>query len=540
MTADTGGIVVSGGAGGTAADLDAMLRAAAVLGDCAGRLTAVGGRLTATAGQALDPAAIALDPGGWARAEQRVVAAAADLARLSVRAGALGAAVRTAATGYRRADRLVAEALTAARDRVAGSLGEQLPRLALRFPLGAVVVAGAAVAVPVAVSTADVMVPATVDLAGDVVRDEVGPGGLPARLAVLGGLGVRELQDDGAAASTDALGWLARHPETAEHLVAAAPSFAAGVLLLRRSGTDPRVTLPRPQAEGALPPQDVPDLAALAAAVGYGTGLLGRGPVTVRPARTPPPQPVRPPAGVADLVRGAAALAPSRDGSLPGEPGRIRVQRVQHAGTRRAIVYVPGTQTWDLGHGTNPMDATSNLDAVAGIPSAAAEGVVGALRSAGVDRSEPLLLVGYSQGGLTSMSLATDPGFRAEFTPTAVLTVGSPVGAFPAPPDVAVLSIEHAEDLITVLDGAPNPDVPTWTTVRREVLDPAGGDDVVRAAAATNPMAAHGADPYVLTAELAERTDHPSVRAWTEQVEPFLDRAGAVTSASDWVAERQP
>jgi hypothetical protein len=242
---------------------------------------------------------------------------------------------------------------------------------------------------------------------------------------------------------------------------------------------------------------------------------------------------------VADLVGGAVALAPARDGTVTGEPGRIRVERVRSGGGSAVVVYVPATQTWDAGHTANPMDATSNLDALAGLESPAQSGVVQALRAAGVGRDEPLLLVGYSQGGLTSMALASDPGFAREFSPSAVLTVGSPVARFAVPDDVSVLSVEHAEDLVTVADGADNPDRPGWTTVTRHLLDPADGDDVVQAAVAEDPFAAHRPEPYQATAERVDASRDPSVLAWKRSVCRFLDAPGATSSATDWVAERE-
>jgi hypothetical protein len=251
-----------------------------------------------------------------------------------------------------------------------------------------------------------------------------------------------------------------------------------------------------------------------------------------------PPRP-GPPSGIADLVRRTASLAPERSGTTRGEPGRIRVERVRSASGRVALVYAPGTQTWARGRGRNPMDATSNLDAMAGIPSAAQRGVVAALRRAGVGRDEPLLLVGYSQGGLTTMALAADPGFRAEFSPAAVLTVGAPVGGLDVAGDVAVLSIEHVEDLMTVADGAANPDRPGWTTVRRSLLDPVRGDPSARAVLDGDPWAAHDVDSYLATAGLVDRLDDVSVGGWLQRAAPFLDSPGATVTASDWVAERR-
>jgi hypothetical protein len=184
------------------------------------------------------------------------------------------------------------------------------------------------------------------------------------------------------------------------------------------------------------------------------------------------------------------------------------------------------------------MDATSNLDALAGLESPAQSAVVQALRAAGVARDEPLLLVGYSQGGLTSMALASDPGFAAQFSPAAVLTIGSPVARFAVPDDVSVLSLEHAEDLVTVADGADNPDRPSWTTVTRHLLDSSDGDDVVEAAMSEDPFAPHRPEPYQATAERVDASRDASVLAWKRSAARFLDAPGATSTATDWVAER--
>jgi hypothetical protein len=90
-----------------------------------------------------------------------------------------------------------------------------------------------------------------------------------------------------------------------------------------------------------------------------------------------------------------------------------------------------------------------------------------------------------------------------------------------------------------VADGADNPDRPGWTTVTRHLLDPADGDDVVQAAVAEDPFAAHRPEPYQATAERVDASRDPSVLAWKRSVCRFLDAPGATSSATDWVAERE-
>jgi hypothetical protein len=526
-------VEVTGGVGGTTADLAAMALAATALLECARALEEAAARLAAAAVATGPPVTAALDPAGWAAAQRRLaglLAGAGGLGALAVQTRVLGSAVRAAARAYAEGDAAAGRALVAARSSVAEAAGR-----GARYVLPVVALA----AVPVAGwRTCDLVLVAAAGVLGDVGDGRLTGGELAGRSRAFTGAASARLTGDAADVTDAALAWLARHPAVAEHGVGAVPAFLTGA-----SGLEPRpaghVRAATSGGRWSLPPEDVRDVAALVALVGYGTGTLGRGRVGVRPAAVPPLPPARPPAGVEDLVRRAVALAPSPTHAPPGEPGRIRVERVRSAsGTVAAVVYAPGTQTWGRGRGRNPMDAASNLDAMAGVTSAAQHGVVQALRRARVGRDEPLLLVGYSQGGLTSMALAADPGFRAEFAPAAVLTVGSPVAAFDVPDDVAVLSVEHAEDLVTLADGARNPDRTSWTTVRRELQDPQTGNRVVHAALGERPFAAHASDAYVATAAMVDDCGDPSVRGWLREARPFLDRPGSTASASDWVAER--
>lgn len=527
---------VSGGAASVVVDVEELVAASGALLAAAEALGAASARLAGTCADGDLLQSAVLDPGGWAAAEQQLLGAAAAVAAQAAQAGALGAGVRAAALGYEHGDELVARGVAELQQQVGGAAGQALFRLAVRYPGTVVIGAELAIGGYLTVRTLDLYLEALADLAGDAATGDLDVQAVRQRMEAYGLASVDRMEDDADAA----LGWLARNPEVAQHVAGATPSFLSGVTGLRLATGEPEDLALRTEAgRWSFPPQDVDDLALWTALLGGATGVMGLpGRVTVRPASAAPVQPTRPPRGVEDLVRGAVALAPARDGTLVGEPGRIRVERVVSGGQRRAIVYVPATQTWTLGHDPNPNDAASNVHTMAGVRSDAQSGVVQALRAAGVAPDEPLLLVGYSQGGLTSMALAEDAAFRSEFSPQAVLTVGAPLAGFDPPEEIQVLSIEHAEDLVTVVDGAPNPATPSWTTVRRELLDPEDGDEVVQAAIGEDPFAPHRADPYVHTAARVDGSGHPSVRAWKESVAPFLDAPGSTSSVSDWVAER--
>jgi pimeloyl-ACP methyl ester carboxylesterase len=203
------------------------------------------------------------------------------------------------------------------------------------------------------------------------------------------------------------------------------------------------------------------------------------------------------------------------------------VERITGAeGTHAWVVEIPGTQSWNPVPQGTPMDVQTNGAALAGRRTAAESTVLQAMRRAGVPSSEPVLLAGHSQGGMTAAGLAAKAQVRAEFHITHVLTTGSPVATMAVPPDVRVLSFEHRQDLVPRLDGAANPDAPHWTTVSRDLgrVDPA------------DPLAAHDGLDYAGTADLLDDLD--AVREWRRSASVFFDRPGATSSTTDSVGTR--
>lgn len=144
-----------------------------------------------------------------------------------------------------------------------------------------------------------------------------------------------------------------------------------------------------------------------------------------------------------------------------GDP-QIRVTPVVGAdGTRSVIVNVPGTEDWGTTHQGNYFDLTSNVQLMGQHDAAIQRAVEAAMRKAGVTSQTPVMLVGHSQGGIIAASIAADRHFNVE----SVVTAGSPIARIPIPDDVQVLSLENRQDVVPKLDGRDNPGTANWTTV---------------------------------------------------------------------------
>lgn len=559
----SGELSVRGGAGGLVADCAAMTAAASTLRRSATGLGEVAGGVALACLREPVALAAALDPAGaLAVGRARLTALGpGGLAGTAADAGALALRLELAAHAYAEAERVATQALTSIRDTVAleagalvaSALGPELVAGAAAVGLVTVVGGGAVWAVvrgaPLVGALGDEGLRALADGRVDAVELtalRARAGALPETLAGFAEADARGLgQDLGDEASR----LMAAHPVLTQHVVGALPAFVAGALL----GPAATAASRRRAREVALPggdrlvwpPQDVADLAADLAVVATPDGVLR--PTRVRLHPRGPAVPVEPARGVADLVAlsapmaGGGALSPGGD---PDSAAPVRVEKVTDAaGRRRWVLTLPPTQTtampampWSAAAGPrNPADLGTDVRAVGQLPSAASRAGVLALRAAGVARGEPVLVTGYSQGGITAMVLACDPEVREEFAISAVLTAGAPVGGFDVPGDVAALSLEHEEDWITALDGADNPADPEHTTVRRdlEAYDPS-----FAAAVRDDGMAGHAVGRYERTAALVDASREDSLVAWRRAVGPFLAAPGTTSTAQVFDAER--
>ncbi|WP_152188780.1 hypothetical protein [Georgenia satyanarayanai] len=215
-------------------------------------------------------------------------------------------------------------------------------------------------------------------------------------------------------------------------------------------------------------------------------------------------------------------------------PGTLEVRRVDHAdGTRSWTLLLPSTQAMVPG-GSNPVDNLTNAETYGGLVSDVEIGAVEALRLAGVRPGEAVAVIGFSQGGLTGMRLASDPLVRQRFTITTVVTAGSPVGHLPTPAGTEVLHLEHLEDPFVGLDGTSNPAEEARTTVSRSLATGTTGKTRLE----VPPADSHSITEYTRTARLALEADERSVTHLAERLAAVTGGPGDRVTATRFTLER--
>ena len=206
------------------------------------------------------------------------------------------------------------------------------------------------------------------------------------------------------------------------------------------------------------------------------------------------------PQGLAGLGERLAQVS-----AVGSELGRVVIERY---GTT-FVAYVPGTQTWSpIGLG-NPIDFTSNLQAMKGPGLAASErgvqlALAEAIRTAGATATASILLVGHSQGGLIAANIALkDKRVKG------LVTFGAPISQLADQIKVPTVAIQHNNDIVPKLGLKANPLVENMVTVER-VLP------------ITTPVAAvleaHDVSNYAKTAELADESQEIGLKRVREQI----------------------
>ncbi|MFD1212197.1 hypothetical protein ACFQ36_09100 [Arthrobacter sp. GCM10027362] len=300
-------------------------------------------------------------------------------------------------------------------------------------------------------------------------------------------------------------------PEALAVLLGLPPAFAAMVLRDARHG---RV--------GSLP---VPGrLAPVLVAAANSAGLLRTAPITVAQAG---------PAGAVSVAPTPAGLLARAAAAEQAGPGHIEVVEVRKDGRNSWVVALPGTQGSGGPAATaNPFDETGIAEALAADSRFVAEAVSRALAEAGAAPGEPVILAGYSQGGIHAMNLARNREFLSRHHVQYVLTAGSPVGDRRAAPGVKSLHLEHRQDWVAGADGVPNPDGRDQVTVTLtgRVETPAGG------AAGLGP--GHNFGNYMSAARALELSPDPSVADTASIIAGTL--AGATARRQVFRLTRQP
>lgn len=304
--------------------------------------------------------------------------------------------------------------------------------------------------------------------------------------------------------------------------VHAIPAFAAALATLLRTG-DPvqagQVAMARdPQlADVLVTLLGIPSLLeSLARTIPDGHGVV------VDPGLDTGGVAGRPPRDLPDMLRGLEQRdADSRHGAID-----VRILTMPD-GSRRAIVDITGTKSWDPLPTSDITSLTTNGRALVGEHTAYEHGVLAAMRDAGVRRSDPVMLVGHSEGGLVAVNAARDAAADGEFDVTHVISVGAPigriVGALPA--KIQVLALENGKDVVPHLDGIANPDRPNVTTVSSSHGDGTlVGDHLIGGA-------------YVPVAIDVQASQDPSIRDFLGSADDYF-RASAVQTHTYQIVRR--
>jgi hypothetical protein len=213
-------------------------------------------------------------------------------------------------------------------------------------------------------------------------------------------------------------------------------------------------------------------------------------------------------------------------GGDQSKTGQLMIVKVpQPDGSAAYVVQIPGTEEWSPTRGTNPVDLTTNVQLMTQRDAQMRQLVAQAIEQ-NVPPGSPVMLTGHSQGGITAASIASDPALVHQLNIKSVVTGGSPIGRFDIDPSVSVLSVEHTQDPVPMLDGTANPDRANWTTVRRDLPQA----NATSEAGVLSPGNAHLTTNYVRTGETIDASNDPSLEAWRQQNAQFFSSTGTATA----------
>lgn len=212
---------------------------------------------------------------------------------------------------------------------------------------------------------------------------------------------------------------------------------------------------------------------------------------------------VRPPESVAFVLERLRQL------SLLDEP-TVGVDLFDSESGKVAIVYIPGTQSFEFGRESNPLDMASNIQAMGNPSQAASErSVLSAMRQAGVDSNHEVIFVGHSQGGMVAANLASYPtGYLA----AGLIAFGAPLAHLKIS-RTPVLAIEHTNDPVPQLSGKANPLRRNWVTVQRKSLK-GESEDLIHS---------HSLDSYGKTAREVDKSESGGVKKIRSQILGLLN-----------------
>lgn len=494
----SGDLQVSGGVGGVTADLADMRSTAGRLDTSGDVLRDLAGRVLAMVGDGDVAASAILSPGTAARATAQLLDAATGLRGLmpaGLRLEASALVLQTTAELYETVDAATLALQDAVQELQANLLGRALLPLAVLALLASVVEEGG--------ERGDHLLGEL--LAGDLSFEEVAEqlGGFPAGV----GDELNELSME----------VLLTFPGVTDVALGNSHQLLAGLL-----------GLPTWLGDVSAFPDDFEEAtAALLAFGGASFGWFDDGSgVSVRPVALTADQLADvdgsgPPGSIRDVFLGQGNLMVAAQPD--GQGSRVRVVAVpQPDGSTAWVVQVPGTQEWGPSAGGDLSDVTSNLLLEAEQEARLLEAVAEAMRQAGVQPTDPVMMTGHSQGGIAAASFVANPTYGDAYNVTHVVTGGSPIARIPIPDDVQVLSLEHDTDPVPRLEGDPNPDRPNHTTVVTHVDRQADGRPFA------DVIGPHSSSLYAETGAAVDASDHASVDAFLDGADGFLTGEGEV------------
>lgn len=210
--------------------------------------------------------------------------------------------------------------------------------------------------------------------------------------------------------------------------------------------------------------------------------------------------------GMRAAPTGIGAIAERVAATHVTEKPTVVVERYTDGKRSVFVAYLPGMRTLEVGAGSEPFDLAASVQQLADPEAAGSQAAVEeALKAAGVNPTDELIVAGYSQGGMVAGALASGTG---GFNVSAIVTMGAPIAQLDLPSDTAVMAIEHSNDVIPALSGAINPLTENWVTVGREIDLHLG----------QSALTAHELDAYVETSKLIDEDDSVGVTRIRETV----------------------
>lgn len=207
-----------------------------------------------------------------------------------------------------------------------------------------------------------------------------------------------------------------------------------------------------------------------------------------REALTPTPEMknITPPSGYRSSRNGRGAYEDLllRNGNLDEEGGSdstvIEVTEVLDQNGKRVgwRVTLPSTQDWELANGLpageawdpawdrgamNDLGSNAVLMAAPQVQGAYERAVRQAMLDAGIGPDDPVMLVGWSQGGILAGKIAADRGDN--FNIQAIFVAGAPIDHMDIGSDVDVISIQHDGDIVHKADLSAGRNSSNWVTV---------------------------------------------------------------------------